>query len=610
MMTLDAASGGKANLLRQASLEFVSRLRLSEADREHVLGSRLFVGTAFGATRTDVSAQIARADGESASVETPASLDERIARGHELGMMLDQLHRAEQQAESSARSANEGRSDSPRKRAGSYFTPPELTRRLIESSRKVLVRRGLGAQLVVLDPAVGGGAFLLEAGRLLLGMECLEAGMLERLWGIDRSELSLAVADTALRLAFGAEAGAPQLLHGDSLRDELPLPARIDWVLSNPPWVAYQGRASCPLPAEERAFYRRRFQAFRGYPTLQSVFVERSAELAATGVVTLLLPSSLADLDGYRNARRALTMRHRPDEPFEEYGQDAFQGVVQPCFGLIAEANSSVAIHEGGSEAPWRLTERGRKSDRGQELAPPACLGALLDLPKLPPATFGECGFQSNRVVTAELFSRGTPAQNVPGANWVPLLEGRNVHEFEVGEPRLWLDARPAELARAKVRLRAPTAYNGVHFVVRQTASYPIAAIHTGLPFRNSLLGGFETEGLEKELLVGLLNSTLYRALFLSMTRDARQAVFPQIKVAMLRSLPQPPESEARRREISALVRTWPGHDPNHGLGRAKARAELDHAVFELFRIDPQERSRVLAFFEARTQRSSQALGR
>src|SRR5690606_16176287 len=61
----------------------------------------------------------------------------------------------------------------------------------------------------------------------------------------------------------------------------------FDWIVGNPPWVAFQGRATQPIEKELRAFYRARYAAFTGYPTTQGMFAERAAELAPHGVISL-----------------------------------------------------------------------------------------------------------------------------------------------------------------------------------------------------------------------------------------------------------------------------------------------------------------------------------
>jgi hypothetical protein len=350
----------KRDELRALAVEIIRRLRLSRKDAEHVHQSRLFQKPRLALSPSE-------------SEGPPASKEERILAAHELGMFLDELNRREHD---DVRSSGHFLS-SERKRAGSFFTPPLLTRSLIARSRPALEASGLSTgRVTVLDPAVGGGAFLLEAARLLLEMFPQEPGWLSAFFGLDRSELALDVADTALRLAFGSEAGAARFYCKDTLRDEVELESKVDWLVSNPPWVAYQGRAAAPLDAATRKFYRKRYASFRGYPTLQSLFVERASELAPQGVITLLLPSSLADLDGYRGAREALTKSHMPLEPLEEYGQDAFEGVVQPSFGLIAQPHppSSVAELSHSDRRPWRLTERRKQSDRAR--GPPLSLGS------------------------------------------------------------------------------------------------------------------------------------------------------------------------------------------------------------------------------------------
>jgi hypothetical protein len=95
-----------------------------------------------------------------------------------------------------------------------------------------------------------------------------------------------------------------------------------------------------------------------------------------------------------------------------------------------------------------------------------------------------------------------------------------------------------------------------------------------------------------------LLNSTLYRALHLAARRDARQGVFPQVKVAHLRSLPAPPVSRVRVRVAELAERA-----SDSGLTR-ELRHELDSAVYGLFDISPAEGQEIASFVAARSPRA------
>jgi hypothetical protein len=150
-------------------------------------------------------------------------------------------------------------------------------------------------------------------------------------------------------------------------------------------------------------------------------------------------------------------------------------------------------------------------------------------------------------------------------------------------------------LKRERCRLRPPEDYRRARFVIRQTAKVPIAALHgSGLPFRNTLLAGFYDELLPPDFLVGLLNSALYRALHVAAQRDARQAVFPQVKIAHLRALPRPPLTSDQRR-VRELVESATRSGPS-----AELRHSLDEAVFDLFELSRDERQAILAFIRAR----------
>jgi N-6 DNA Methylase len=532
-----------------------------------------------------------------------------------------------------------------RKQTGTFFTPRALTEVVVSRALKPLERRIAGSahrthdfviEFRVCDPAVGGGAFLLEVMRALArrgggpgaqsAAERRGALVTSVVHGVDINPVAVAVAEAALclfaedpgltlkeagkNLRVGdALLGAPYGSVGAGEQRSLPFEGHqgldfglefpevferggFDLVIGNPPWVAYAGRAAQPLAPGRKAFFATHYATLRGYPTLQGLFVERALRLAPQGTVALVVPSPLADLHGYRAVRRAVRGSHTPCEPMLEFGQDAFLSVTQPCFALIAEASTGTAPPGTLAEQPFRLAERQRAGGLAAEVLPPRALLEIAKGQTFPRELFGEMGFQTTSAVTQHLLRRSPTPDLV---HHYPLLEGRDVREFSEGEPRLFLSPDPNLLAKARCRLRDKNDYLRVRFVIRQTARYPIAALHRGLPFRNSLLAGFAVEGFPADLVVGLLNSSLYRALHLALRRDARQATFPQVKIGHLRALPEPPLDPDLRAQIAELSADL----TRRGFDRVLAE-RLDCAVFGLFSLESSAVHEILTFLAAR----------
>ncbi|MCC6215542.1 MAG: hypothetical protein IT376_11815 [Polyangiaceae bacterium] len=523
-----------------------------------------------------------------------------------------------------------------RRDAGAHFTPPAWAHALAEAALAPAFARarlagatrrpGLLAALRVVDPACGAGALLAAVVRVVTrelvgaGVDAVDARRLaarECVLGVDADELSIAAAELALWLEAGGAAPSPRdagarLRHGEALlgapgrRGAADAPAApglgaappVDWgellagrpsfdaVVGNPPWVVFAGRAARPLDPGTRAALARRYRAFRRYPTLHAAFVERAAAIAPAGTLALLLPSSVSDLDGYAPMREALTATHAPREPLLELGDGAFRGVVQPSFLLVADPSPG----SRPTPRPFRLLERSRPTCEAAEVAMPASLARLAERPPLPAALFGELGFRST-AASRPLLARGS-APGVPPADGVPrrpLLEGKDVGELRVGPPRVFLDEDPARLAAAGARLAPPEHFHRARFVVRQTAAHPIAALVAGASFRNSLLAGFDHPEWPPEVVVGLLNSGLYRALHRLRRRDGRQAAFPQVKLGHLRALPAPPRDLARLTRVAEIVRAA---STRGGLESGTRRA-LDELVLDLFDIAPAEREAI-----------------
>jgi hypothetical protein len=261
---------------------------------------------------------------------------------------------------------------------------------------------------------------------------------------------------------------------------------------------------------------------------------------------------------------------------------------------LIARPRAAGEPPEAIPTRGFRLAERTRLAGAARSVEAPNVLARLSAAEPLPRELFGEFGLQTTRAVSERLLLR---ADAPDGAFDYPLLEGREVQEFRVGAPRLFLHPDPEVLKAARCRLRSREDYQRVRFVIRQTAKAPIAALHgCGLPFRNTLLAGFDVAEFPPDFVVGLLNSSLYRALHLARQRDGRQSVFPQVKIAHLRSLPRPPKNSTKSwPAVSALTRRASENQVSPGL-----REALDRAVFELFALDESEQSEVLGFLRDR----------
>jgi hypothetical protein len=527
------------------------------------------------------------------------------------------------------------RASGGRRSSGSHYTPRALCLELVERVLAPLVaalpapRSQALLSLRVCDPAMGAGAFLVAAAGYLAdaliaawrneGVAPYASQRLERaaalrqvattvLRGVDENSTAVSLARWSLALSIGEDSPPPELERhlrpGDALigglapeQPELSKwasaePRAFDWhgafgdvferinpgfdaIVGNPPWVAYVGRAAQPLPPARAAYYAATNPAFKRYRTLHGLFVYRSATLLRRGGrLGLVLPTSVADLAGYSATRAAHDELCRVDTELPDWGDGAFNGVFQPCMALLSTRRDAAAL--ATSPGTWPL--------RNDTLGPVErqLLERLARLPRLPRELFGERGFQTTEDDQAHL--RRAPGAIAPCT--VALREGADIGEFRALPPQLFGD--PERLGH---RLRPPAAFREVKLLIRQTARYPLAALSDGRAFRNSILAGFETAEFPAPLLLGLLNSNLIRWLHFNGQRDARQGM-PQLKVGHLRSLPAPPNGEARA-QLGALGQKW--GEANEGLDAAK-RDTLDEVVSAAFGLSGAERELVAAW--------------
>jgi hypothetical protein len=431
------------------------------------------------------------------------------------------------------------------------------------------------------------------------------------LFGVDKNPLAVALARLTLSLfAFGPSTTASCLrqslrvgdaLIGDSAKaDEAASFARLtsqvpdcgalglhwaaifpqaferanpgfDAVIGNPPWVAYVGRAAQPIAPAIAAYYAATNPAFKRYRTLHGLFVYRSAALLREGGrLGLVLPTSVADLEGYSATRAAHDALCSVDTELPDWGDGAFAEVFQPAMALLSTRRSS--SDRGGGSALWPLA----REDLGGTQR--GLLDRLRGLPVFPRELFGERGFQTTRDDQAYLTRSCRPLS----ASAVALREGADIGEFRALVPQLFADSE-----RLGPRLRPATEWQKVALLIRQTARFPIAAYADGAAFRNSVLAGFESPEWPAAVLLCLLNSSLLRWFHFTLQRDARQGM-PQMKIGHLRALPALPANAPRARQaLLALGARIAAR--NDGI-RADERAELEDQVNDAFALDGAER--------------------
>jgi hypothetical protein len=346
-------------------------------------------------------------------------------------------------------------------------------------------------------------------------------------------------------------------------------------ILGNPPWVSYAGRAAQPLDDRLRGYFTSFYRGFGGYRNLQALFVERTVHdlLAPQGRLGLVLPSSMAELDGYGPSRAAHDRFAECDPELPDLGEDSFRGVFQPS--MVLRSTRRVQECDGVAGEAWPIARPDLDADAQRILK-------QLEGDVLPAALFGERGLQSSGDDVQHLLEE-------PAKGTVPIRAGSDIQAFRRLAPSLH-----AETAWFGNRLRAASEWANVKVLIRQTARVPIAVRSDGVAFRNSILAGFEDADHPADFLVAYLNSTPIRWYHFNCHRDARLGM-PQVKIGHLRSIPAP----RQRKVIGALAdlgATWSKR--NSGID-ADEQHRLDEVVATGLRVTTEDLARMRRDAEA-----------
>lgn len=237
-----------------------------------------------------------------------------------------------------------------RRTSGVHLTPAKIARRLVRCLPEVWVRGGRPAR--VLDPAVGGGAFLLAAADCMLAAGAAPGEVIGQLRGYDIDEGAVAVAEAAVGLWGLEHHVAPRPLNalqlGDGLLAELP---ETDVVVGNPPFLN-QLRKSSKTRTQRRGELRERWGDLVGAYTDDAwLFLAAGIDaLAAGGGLAMIQPVSILA------AQHAGAVRARVQNAANLSGLwisdgHVFDAAVQVC-GVVATMPNSGADSSQESGAP------------------------------------------------------------------------------------------------------------------------------------------------------------------------------------------------------------------------------------------------------------------
>ncbi len=255
--------------------------------------------------------------------------------------------------------------DQQRSKLGAFYTPPALTKRLVDLAEEGGVDWSTAR---VLDPASGGGAFLLEiASRMRRTLEgsapaFIVAQIATRLSGFEIDPHAAWLSQSALEillydLTAASERALPPLVRVCDTLEETPL-AQFDLVIGNPPY----GRVA--LTVAQRATFAR---SLYGHANLYGVFTDIALRWTRPGgLIAYLTPTSVLGGQYYTSLRRLLASEAPPITiDFVHARKGVFEDVLQETLlALYRKGRSSKRFQVHyltlENERETRLTKNGK----------------------------------------------------------------------------------------------------------------------------------------------------------------------------------------------------------------------------------------------------------
>jgi len=470
-----------------------------------------------------------------------------------------------------------------RRRSGAFFTPRHIAEYAVREALGPHLAKGKNpAELRVVDPAAGAGAFLMAAARSL-------GGNTAALTGVDCDSGALAAAGLALRRAF-PHGGDPHLWTGDALLHgpEAPLESSsFDAVVGNPPFLNVKRGALRHVHAELCA----RYHTARGQYDSWSLFLELALTLLRSGGrYALVLPRPFLASESYAGIRRTLLTRSTLERvaelgtPFPDAHVEAVVVVgvkgtrsrrlrfhdltrtppssrsAPASASFLALPNATISTECGTKEMNFLLeTQRA-----------PARLGDLVRIVR------GiECGKRHPAV-----FERGAPGR-------MPLLRGDQVDSFRT-TPAAFIDIgrvpesklKPIPLFQRRPKLLVRRVAPTLKAAVDESGAFTLNTVYVLHPRDPAMAGDFYY------CLSALLNSSLLGR-YHRLAFAANDRLFPYVRISQLSMLPMPAVEALQGNagaELAALARKA------HTKPDFSIRAEVDPIVNRMFEAYANEK--------------------
>ena len=430
----------------------------------------------------------------------------------------------------------------------------------------------------LLDPSMESGQLLLEVALATVRKvhfmhshsskeaQRLARALLEKLcrdclWGIDRNRLASGTVSLLFSLV-GAEFKSPQLapahlLTADTLeyfnRGELP---EFDAVINNPPWGER-------LRLAERKQLRGQFSSLKHWSDTYVAFTEIAIRsLKPKGAFALILPSQVVAAQNTTRLREMFLSETVIDQivllPRSAFAEATVRGLI--LLGRAHTAAASAECRVMRYPLVKRLTDIGPATsfiidyDELQQFGGKSWWPLLseketvelraqtLPLELLADVASGVHLYRKGEGVpsqTADLVKRRPFTLTAPARGTVPAIQGRDVHEFQLGSPRQFIKFGKwlARIGRHETLRRSTRIF--VRELCRRDGKMTAAiAVDGFIPLHGVLT--VVPKMIDPHVLVAILNSKVAAEYVSRHTASFSKVDFQKITVSELRQMPIP----------------------------------------------------------------------